>query len=133
MTHRRILWSAVASVALALSACSSDEDSSPSGAEPNVSAPASTDVEIKIADEKFVPDEVTVAVGTTVTWTNEDEGGHTVTHGEGGSAETEALFDEAVSAGQAVTYTFEEPGTYPVTCRIHHAMQMTVIVEESGS
>jgi plastocyanin len=120
-------------ILLLLSACSSSDEASPSGAELNVSAPPTTEVEVTVKDRAFNPDEITITEGTTVTWINEDETGHTVTNGEGGAPALDPLFDEPLSVGQTVTYTFDEPGTFPVTCRVHHGMQMTVIVEESGS
>jgi plastocyanin len=118
---------------VAVTACTSSDEASPSGAEPNVSVPPQTEAEVIVKDESFQPNELTVAEGTTVTWVNEDETGHTVTNGEGGAPAAEALFDEPLSTGQAVTYTFEDPGTYQVTCKVHRDMQMTVTVEASGS
>lgn len=133
-------------IALVSVACTGGDDeelaggpfTSPSGdpaqteAEQAASAPADAQ-QVTIRDMAFSVDELTVPVGSTVTWLNEDDAGHTVTHGEGGAPEGEALFDEAVNAGQTVSYTFEQPGTYPVTCKIHKDMQMTITVEESGS
>lgn len=101
-----------------------------SGAQQAASAPAGTEEQVVVEDHAFHPEELTVAEGTTVTWVNEDDLGHTVTHGEGGAPVQDAAFDEPISVDQVVSYTFEEPGTYPVTCSIHPAMQMTVIVEE---
>ena len=130
--------------ALALAACSGGDDAemeggprgtgdaSASGAQQAASAPAGTEERVVVQNNAFDPEELTVTVGTTVTWVNEDEQGHTVTHGEAGAPDPDALFDEALSAGQTVTYTFEEPGTYPVTCKVHQGMQMTVIVEEGS-
>lgn len=117
---------------IGLVACTAESDASasPSGAEPAVSAPAATEEQVIIEDQSFSPAELTITVGTTVTWVNQDGLGHTVTHGEDGAPLQDALFDEPVSAEQVVTYTFEEPGTYPVTCKVHKDMQMTVIVEE---
>ena len=103
-----------------------------SGAQQAASAPAGTEEQVVVEDHAFHPEELTVAEGTTVTWVNEDDLGHTVTHGEGGAPEPEHLFDEALSAGQTVTYTFDEAGSYPVTCKVHKDMQMTVIVEEGS-
>lgn len=129
----KLRWLIVAALALGIAACTSSDEASPSGAEPNLSAPPETEAEVIVKDEAFQPDELTITAGTTVTWTNEDETGHTVTNGEGGAAAPDALFDDPLSTGQAVTYTFEDPGTYQVTCKVHHDMQMTVVVEESGS
>jgi len=133
-------------VVVAVSACATDDDqemvggpfSSASGeaaqsqAQQAASAPAEADEEVVVRDASFQTEELTISVGTTVTWVNEDEMGHTVTHGEGGAPDPEALFDESLSAGQTVTYTFEEAGSYPVTCKVHPDMQMTVVVEEAS-
>ena len=133
-------WSGTALVALALLvvavACSPspEDEAAPTVGEPAASTPAEADATVTIKDRAFSVDEITVTVGDTVAWLNEDNVGHTVTHGEGGSPAVGALFDVSVSNGQAASYTFEKAGRYPVTCRIHHEMQMTVIVEEpSGS
>lgn len=107
-------------------------DAVASGAQQAASAPAGSGEQVVVQDLAFDPDELTISAGTTVTWVNQDDLGHTVTHGEGGSPDPEGLFDEALSAGQTVTYTFEEAGTYPVTCKIHQDMQMTVIVEDGS-
>jgi plastocyanin len=74
-------------------------------------------------------DDITVAAGTTVTFVNEDSLGHTVTEGSDGQAVDEPRFDEDVAAGESVEVTFDEPGTYQVTCEIHPTMNMTVTVE----
>ncbi len=76
----------------------------------------------------FQPEEITVAPGTTVTWTNEDGFQHTVTSGT--RDQPTELFDETVAGGGSFSYTFEEPGTYPYFCSIHPGMEGTVVVEE---
>jgi plastocyanin len=119
--------SAAAVLALTLAACASEEPSDPS-ARAELSAPAGTDAEVSIENERFSVDEISIQVGETVTWRNRDEMGHTITHGEDGAPATSAMFDEPVSVDQTVSFTFEEPGEYPVTCTIHPQMQMTVIV-----
>jgi plastocyanin len=131
----RLLHAVLAFLLVAAVGCTTDDgtasgSASPSGADPALSAPAGTEEEVMVQDQAFSPDELTVTVGTTVTWVNGDAMGHTITHGEGGAPLQDALFDEELSQDQVVSYTFEEPGTYPVTCRVHKDMQMTVIVEE---
>ena len=75
----------------------------------------------------YQPAEITVSAGTTVTWTNEDNVGHTVTAGTRESPT--GLFDQNVPAGDSFSYTFEETGTYDYYCSIHPGMNGTVIVE----
>ena len=74
-------------------------------------------------------DDLTVEAGTTITFVNEDSAAHTVTEGEGGEAAADARFDEEVTGGGEIELTFDEPGEYPITCRFHPEMQMTITVE----
>jgi plastocyanin len=75
-------------------------------------------------DNFFVPDFITVPVGTTVTWTSVGLEPHTVS----GNAD---LFDVELSFGDSYSHTFTEPGRYDYHCMIHHAdkMEGVVIVE----
>lgn len=85
--------------------------------------------QVEIADLAFGQPEITVSAGTTITWVNDDSVGHTVTHGEDGQVAADALIDEPIGAGEEVSFTFDEPGTYPITCTIHPDMNMIVVVE----
>jgi plastocyanin len=76
----------------------------------------------------FLPQEITVKPGTTITWTNEDNFEHTVTSGTRGNPT--GLFDEKVPAGGSFSFTFEKPGPFEYYCRIHNGMHGTVIVQE---
>jgi plastocyanin len=72
----------------------------------------------------FRPDEVTVAVGTTVTWTNQDLVAHTTT------SEDDLWDSERMGQSESFSFTFEEPGTFTYICTIHPAqMQGTITVE----
>lgn len=85
--------------------------------------------QVEIAGLAFGQQEITVSAGTTITWVNNDSVGHTVTHGEDGQAVADALVDEPIGTGEEVSFTFDEPGTYPITCTIHPEMNMIVVVE----
>ena len=67
---------------------------------------------------------LTVAVGTTVTWTNDDPGQmHTVTDVNG-------AFDSGfLETGQTWSYTFTEAGEFEYYCLPHPWMRAMVIVE----
>lgn len=122
LPRRRSIPAAVAALALLLAACGGG-DASPSS---DVAEPIPAQIEIE--GFAFTPNEFTVPVGTTVTFINRDSAPHTVTHGMDGSAVDAAVFDEQIAAGAEVTITFDEPGTYPITCTIHPSMNMTVTV-----
>lgn len=78
---------------------------------------------VDIVDFTFVPPELTVGVGDTVTWTNQDQAAHTVTSDGDGPLDSPDL-------EQGATYdaNFSEPGTYDYICTIHPTMQGTVEV-----
>ncbi len=76
----------------------------------------------------FLPGEVTIGVGESVTWHNDSGVIHTVTSGifEEGS---DGVFDSSiVMAGDTFTHTFTETGQYEYFCSIHPWMTGTVIV-----
>jgi plastocyanin len=61
----------------------------------------------------FQPYQVTVSVGTTVVWVNNDSAKHTV------SADDGSFESGDQGAGEVFQYTFGTPGTYPYFCRFH--------------
>lgn len=77
----------------------------------------------------FAPEELTISAGTEVTFVNEDAAAHTVTEGTDGTAVDDPIIDEELGGGAETSFTFDEPGTYELTCRFHPTMQMTVVVE----
>jgi plastocyanin len=89
----------------------------PSTATPPTAAPGSDEVYIK--GNAFSAANITVPVGTTVVWTNQDRDTHTVTS-------TMRLFD---SGGlYPFSHTFTEPGVYNYICTIHSSMRGKVTV-----
>ncbi|MGO9874011.1 MAG: plastocyanin/azurin family copper-binding protein [Acidimicrobiia bacterium] len=77
----------------------------------------------------FVPEQVTVAVGDTVTWVNRSGAGHTVTRctpaacdGTSGGTGTDTSFSSAnvaAASGTTFSHTFTAAGTYVYYCQIH--------------
>ena len=80
---------------------------------------------VSLAGGTFEPATLTIPVGTTVTFT--DTANHTVTEGTDGVAVDDPFVDE--EGGEDIEVTFDEAGTFPITCRIHPAMNMTITVE----
>ena len=90
-----------------------------------VAAPAAANGSVAIRNFVFVPGSVTVNVGDSVTWTNNDGAGHTVTT-KAGAPEA---FDSGTIGRTAFTRMFTVPGTYNYQCNIHGAsMSGTVTV-----
>ena len=85
--------------------------------------PAATTAEVKIDNFSFGPGTVTVAVGTTVVWTNRDDIPHTV-------VSTDGVFKSKVlDTDEKFSYTFTKAGTFPYFCSIHPKMTGKVVVE----
>lgn len=71
---------------------------------------------VSIAGFAFSPADLSVKVGDSVTWTNNDSTAHTATADDGS-------FDCGVIAGgQSFTFTFTTAGTFTYHCRIHPSM-----------
>ena len=78
--------------------------------------------DVYIVDMAFVPNTITVAAGTTITWTNKDGTSHNVTSNTG-------LFSSgSLANGRTFTFTFATAGTYSYYCSIHPAMVASVTV-----
>lgn len=80
-------------------------------------------IEIDISGFAFSPEELTIAVGTEVVWTNGDSAKHTVTANEG-------AFDSPVlEEGDTFSFVFTTPGTFAYFCNFHPDMTATITVE----
>jgi plastocyanin len=85
-----------------------------------VSAAGENQVVIKTF--KYGPKDITVPVGTTVTWLNKDNEVHTVVSKDG------KFRSSALDTDDSFTFTFTDPGTYSFFCSLHPQMTGTVTV-----
>ena len=91
------------------------------------SAPATAaPVTIDVQGFKFPPN-MDVVAGTTVTWTNKDSVGHTVTSGTRPSKD--GKFDGQLGAGSTFSFTFTTAGTYQYFCTVHSTMNGMITVK----
>ena len=91
------------------------------GSSANTAEPASA--EVKVDNFSFGPATLTVAVGTTVTWTNRDDIPHTI-------VSTDKVFKSKVlDTDEKFSFTFSKAGTYPYFCSIHPKMTGSVVVQ----
>ncbi|TVT11371.1 copper-binding protein [Amycolatopsis bartoniae] len=86
-------------------------------------------VQVEIKNYAYSPAALSIAVGDTVTWTNEDTAPHTVTVSDG----PVKFASPNLAQGQTYTYTFTQAGTYSYYCAVHPDMKATVTVTGSGS
>ena len=132
----KLLALAAACLALTLAACGDDEgeetrDQGSLTTEQRDSGSVDRDqtaqkVTVDMKDIKYVPKDVKVTVGTTITWTNSDDVPHTVTKTGGPGPQ----FDSGnVDVGGEYEQTFEQKGKIDYVCTIHPGQDGTVTVE----
>jgi plastocyanin len=123
--HRRTATrSGLIAVIIVLVVAACDGGDGASNETMNGDAGTSGDNEVVMQDLSFQPGDITVEVGTEVTWTNEDGVTHTTT------SEDTAWDSGDLSSGETFSHTFDVPGSYAYVCDIHPTMQATVTVEE---
>jgi plastocyanin len=74
---------------------------------------------VEIKGLSFIPEEISVSAGDTVTWVNFDEDDHDL----GGGIDSPVL-----KQGQKFAFTFEQGGEITYNCKIHTYMQGVVRV-----
>ena len=90
-----------------------------------VQTAAGTDAspQVIIDNYAFSPAPLSVKVGTTVTWINQDDDAHTVDS-------TQGKFKSAtLNKGDKFAFRFTEAGEYPFYCRFHPKMTGKIIVQ----
>jgi amicyanin len=85
--------------------------------------PPASNVEVKIDNFSFGPPTVTVAAGTTVTWTNRDDIPHTVV------SDDKVFKSKVMDTDEKFSFTFAKPGTYSYFCSVHPKMTGKVVVQ----
>ena len=105
---------------LAIAACSGGSVyTTPASSE---AVAAGTGSAVSIAGFAFAPTTITVAAGSTVTWTNKDTAGHIVAADDG------SFKSAKLGGGATFSQTFAKAGTFTYHCAIHSSMTGTVTV-----
>jgi plastocyanin len=78
---------------------------------------------VTIDNFTFQAPALTVAAGTTVTWTNNDDIPHTVRAVDG------SFHSKAMDTADSYSFTFAKPGVYRYFCSLHPKMVGQVIVK----
>jgi plastocyanin len=118
--------------AAALAACGGSSSSpaasaagsaaAPSEAAPSEAPAAGGGDAVTIANFAFGPASLSVAAGTTVTWTNEDTTAHTATADDG------SFDSSSIAPGATFSQAFDTAGTFAYHCSIHPNMTATIEV-----
>lgn len=78
---------------------------------------------VTISNYAYSPSTITVKVGDTVTWTNQDSVQHSAT------ADDKSWDTGLLAQGKSGSVTFSKAGTFTYHCSIHPMMHGTVIVQ----
>jgi plastocyanin len=89
----------------------------------NAGQAQASSAEVKIDNFSFGPATITVAVGTTVTWTNRDDIPHTVV------SDDKVFKSKVLDTDEKFSFTFGKAGTYGYFCSIHPKMTGKVVVQ----
>ncbi len=103
----------------ALAGCGSDDEQSGAPVTPEGTN------QVGMKDLNFVPEQITVKAGETITWTNQESVPHNVVNAEEGEQPKSELFNE----GGTYEFTPKEPGKIDYVCTIHPGMEGTITVE----
>jgi len=85
------------------------------------------------ADGCFIPSPVTIPMGGTVTWENNDTAAHTATGGSATEGPSGVFDSSLIMAGSSFSHTFEDAGTFDYFCMVHPWMAGAVIVEDAAA
>jgi LPXTG-motif cell wall-anchored protein len=93
---------------------------------------AADTVTVSMKDFKFEPKTITVRVGDTVTWKNDDQAPHTAQADDG------SFDSDDMGAGQSFSFTATKAGTFPYYCEYHGGpngagMAGTLVVQEAAA
>jgi plastocyanin len=107
----------VVAVGLVLSAGCSNSTSSYGGGTGGAPTCTPTATQVCMINTSFSPANLTVPVGTMVTWLNGDSFAHYVASAMGSPGA--AYTSSSVAGGGTFSHTFSAAGTYPYYCTIH--------------
>ena len=81
----------------------------------------------------FIPNPVTVELGTIVTWSNTDTAAHTASAGNPTDGMTGPWDSSLIMSGGSYSYTTDTEGSFDYFCMVHPWMEGTLIVEAAGA
>lgn len=116
MPQARARWLVILIALVPLAGCAS------SGSPQAEAAAVPSEARVDLKDMKFAPTSVTLAVGGTITWTNRDDMGHTITPADKTQWGSEGSGDDPetwLQNGDSWGFTFSKPGTYHYYCVPH--------------
>jgi plastocyanin len=114
--------------ALALGACGSSKSSgtkSTGGSSSTSTTKSANGIQVQMKGIAFQPGTITVKVGQTITWTNEDSVQHDVVSTSG-----EKIQSSLFGKGGTFSFTPKKAGTIAYVCTVHPGMKGTIVVKK---
>jgi plastocyanin len=78
--------------------------------------------EVLIANLQFKPASISIKVGDTIVWTNNDDRDHTVISVDGTFA------SDIIRRGESFSFKYDKPGKFAYGCKLHPRMKGVVVV-----
>lgn len=133
----RLLAPVALSLALAAAGCGGDgsKESAPASggggspqdaSKPKAGSKSKAGTKVDMKNIQFVPMNVTVKMGQTVTWTNSDSVAHNVTKEGGPGADFKS---STLNGGDTFSHTFTAAGKFDYVCTIHPSQTGNVTVK----
>ena len=111
----------IAVLLILLASCSTAQSATSA---PTQESPSPSEVQVTIQGFAYHSADLTIPVGTTVTWTNKDGTHHTSTSDNG-------LWDSGpLNQGASYSRTFDQAGTFNYHCSIHSSIKGTITVTQ---
>ena len=126
MANTRFMIGIIAILMVFIIACAPSQPATPeqkTGKVMEKAAGSGKVVSVAMKGFKFVPADVSVKVGDTVVWTNEDSVPHTV------ESSDKSFKSDELSHGDTFSFTFTKAGKYDYICGIHQSMHGSVTVQ----
>ena len=126
----RLTFLCLALAGMGIAACFSEHSTTGPGSSATCSLPLEPGVSgstlVAIRGFAFLPSDLHVKAGSSVTWLNCEPAGtpsHTTTGNQG------AWQSPLLAPGDAFTHTFSTPGVFPYICSVHPFMTASITVE----
>jgi plastocyanin len=127
------LLALIAAFGLLLTACGDDADTADAGSDSAETsaeaAPEGCETDVCMEGIAFTEDNITVAAGDTVTWTNLDSATHTVTAGDENAPNPDEFDSGNLGQDESFDLVVADAGEVAYYCQIHPQMQGTITVE----
>jgi plastocyanin len=120
----KVLATSAACLALLVAGCGSSDDKSGGGGSAAPASSSSGAVAVSIKNIQFDPKTVTVKVGQTIQWTNDDGIAHNVTAKEGADFKSDNL-----NKGDTFDFKADKAGTIKYVCTIHPGQNGEITVQ----